>query len=196
MATNSVEESRHERRREATNRKIMNATLGIILADGVGAVTIEEVARRSGVAKTSIYRRFKNTKDLLERLTVTVDPVFSTDDLVPSRENLYVMMKRIISGFDGELGLRAVGIVLSSDNNHLRKVAMQVITPAYERFRSFLSHGQQSGVFRAGLNDTFLFHTVLGSMLANKALGGEDSDTWAQLMAHTLWPIISAELEQ
>lgn len=170
----TVDESRHERRREATNRKIMNATLGIILSEGAGAVTIEEVARRSGVAKTSIYRRFKNTKDLLERLTVTVDPAFSVDDLVPSRENLHVMMERIVAGFDGELGLHAVGIVLSSGNEHLKQVAMQVIAPAYERFRAFIRRGQQTGVFRADIDDAFLFRTTLGSLLASQALGEEN----------------------
>ena len=42
---------RRERLREQTDRKIMKATLGIVISDGIGAVTIEEVARRSGVAR-------------------------------------------------------------------------------------------------------------------------------------------------
>lgn len=43
--------SRREQLREQTDHKIMKATLAIVISDGVGAVTIEEVARRSGVAK-------------------------------------------------------------------------------------------------------------------------------------------------
>ena len=53
-------QSRREQLREQTDHKIMKATLAIVISDGVGAVTIEEVARRSGVAKTTIYRRYKN----------------------------------------------------------------------------------------------------------------------------------------
>ena len=45
-------QSRREQLREQTDHKIMKATLAIVISDGVGAVTIEEVARRSGVAKT------------------------------------------------------------------------------------------------------------------------------------------------
>ena len=47
-------QSRREQLREQTDHKIMKATLAIVISDGVGAVTIEEVARRSGVAKTTI----------------------------------------------------------------------------------------------------------------------------------------------
>ena len=57
-------QSRREQLREQTDHKIMKATLAIVISDGVGAVTIEEVARRSGVAKTTIYRRYKNADDL------------------------------------------------------------------------------------------------------------------------------------
>ena len=52
-------QSRREQLREQTDHKIMKATLAIVISDGVGAVTIEEVARRSGVAKTTIYRRYR-----------------------------------------------------------------------------------------------------------------------------------------
>lgn len=40
-----------EQQRERTDSKIMRATLEIIIAQGIGAVNIESVARRSGVAK-------------------------------------------------------------------------------------------------------------------------------------------------
>ena len=49
-----------------TDSKIMHATLEIIIAQGIGAVNIESVARRSGVAKTTIYRRYANTDDLID----------------------------------------------------------------------------------------------------------------------------------
>ena len=52
-------QGRREQLREQTDRKIMRATLEIMISKGVAAVTIEEVARRSGVAKTTIYRRYK-----------------------------------------------------------------------------------------------------------------------------------------
>ena len=98
---------RRERLREQTDRKIMKATLGIVISDGIGAVTIEEVARRSGVAKTTIYRRYRNADDLLQRIQPEVAGLPNFNDLKPSRSGLATMLRRIQNCFDSELGLKA-----------------------------------------------------------------------------------------
>ena len=60
---------RGERTREATDRKLMQTTLQIAVDRGISGVTIEEVARRSGVAKTTIYRRYHNADELLREIS-------------------------------------------------------------------------------------------------------------------------------
>ena len=159
-----------EQQRERTDSKIMRATLEIIIAQGIGAVNIESVARRSGVAKTTIYRRYANTDDLIRHLTLTVAPSLDFSALEPSRESLRTVLRRIIDCFDEEFELKAIGVVLSSENAHLRNIAKSVIEPAAERFYDFLRRGMAIGAFRDGLDAPFLFQTVLGSMLAYKAL--------------------------
>ena len=139
---------RRERLREQTDRKIMKATLGIVISDGIGAVTIEEVARRSGVAKTTIYRRYRNADDLLQRIQPEVAGLPNFNDLKPSRSGLATMLRRIQDCFDSELGLKAVGVVLSSDNATLKAIAAQVLAPAEERFVGFMERGIADGVFQ------------------------------------------------
>ena len=119
-----------EQQRERTDSKIMHATLEIIIAQGIGAVNIESVARRSGVAKTTIYRRYANTDDLIRHLTLTVAPSLDFSALEPSRESLRTVLRRIIDCFDEEFELKAIGVVLSSENDHLRSIAQGVIEPA------------------------------------------------------------------
>ena len=43
-------------RSESARTKLLAATAELLVTDGVGAVTAEEVARRSGVAKTTLDR--------------------------------------------------------------------------------------------------------------------------------------------
>ena len=182
-----------EQQRERTDSKIMRATLEIIIAQGIGAVNIESVARRSGVAKTTIYRRYANTDDLIRHLTLTVAPSLDFSALEPSRESLRTVLRRIIDCFDEEFELKAIGVVLSSENAHLRNIAQGVIEPAAERFYDFLRRGMASGAFRDGLDAPFLFQTVLGSMLAYKALGASSAAPhadWAGNMTGLLWASI------
>lgn len=182
-----------EQQRERTDSKIMRATLEIIIAQGIGAVNIESVARRSGVAKTTIYRRYANTDDLIRHLTLTVAPSLDFSALEPSRESLRTVLRRIIDCFDEEFELKAIGVVLSSENAHLRNLAKSVIEPAAERFYDFLRRGMAIGAFRDGLDAPFLFQTVLGSMLAYKALSTSSAvphADWAGNMTGLLWASI------
>lgn len=182
-----------EQQRERTDSKIMRATLEIIIAQGIGAVNIESVARRSGVAKTTIYRRYANTDDLIRHLTLTVAPSLDFSALEPSRESLRTVLRRIIDCFDEEFELKAIGVVLSSENAHLRNIANSVIEPAAERFYDFLRRGMAIGAFRDGLDAPFLFQTVLGSMLAYKACGTSSAvphADWAGNMTGLLWASI------
>jgi len=49
---------------EAARAKMLGAAQQIIVGDGMQACTVDEVARRSGVAKTTIYRHFENADRL------------------------------------------------------------------------------------------------------------------------------------
>ena len=170
----------------------MKATLAIVISDGVGAVTIEEVARRSGVAKTTIYRRYKNADDLLRRVQLEVAGLPDFSDVELSKNGLLTILQRIQGCFfDSELGLKAVGVVLSSDNPSLNAIADQVLVPAEKRFSEFVERGMKAGMFRNGLDPQFLFSTILGSMLACKALHGDASIPWPENMAAVLWPVMA-----
>ena len=185
---------RAARMREATDRKIMQATLDILMSDGIGAATIEEVSRRSGVAKTTIYRRYRNTDDLLHHLQIEAASVPDFADLTPTRDGVRMMLERIAACFNGEIGLKAVGVVLSTSNELLRGMARQMIEPAQDRFAGFLARGVAAGAFRRDVDARFLFGSVLGSMLACKALAPDDSgaaaSVWAERMTALLWPAL------
>ena len=187
-------EQRRERRREETDRKILQATLHIVATQGIGAVTIEEVARRSGVAKTTIYRRYRNTDDMLRRLSTMQWPasIITPTNLEPSRGNLQHMLEAATTRFDEEIGLKAVGAVLSANNGYFEQIVQQVIQPVKQRFAEFFAQGQQAGVFRGGLDLSFIFATIVGSMMANQALTDETGMSWAAQLPDLLWPMIAA----
>lgn len=59
-------------RSEEARRKALAAAMDVIVEKGVGDLTIEEVAQRSGVAKTTIYRHWP------ERASLIIDTVRSS----------------------------------------------------------------------------------------------------------------------
>src|SRR5262245_48706909 len=50
---------------EDAREKMLEAATDVVLDTGVARFSVDEVARRSGVAKTTIYRHFPNPKAML-----------------------------------------------------------------------------------------------------------------------------------
>lgn len=189
--TSMISTPRATRTREATDRKITQATLDILISDGIGAMTIEEVSRRSGVAKTTIYRRYRNTDDLLHHLQIEAVNLPEFEHLETTREGLHTLLERVAASFNSEIGLKAVGAVLSTNNQAVHGLARQIIDPAQQRFAQFIARGVANKAFCANADARFLFDTVLGSMLAAKALTPDTADAWADRMTALLWPALA-----
>jgi AcrR family transcriptional regulator len=180
--------SRRMRMREETDHKIMRATLQIAVSQGVGAVTIEEVARRSGVAKTTIYRRYRNTNDML--LNVQAHELPGSPDLsglAPTRANLVLLLEHVAQRFSSEIGISALGMALTSHNGFFSQIVERITAPVESLFRDFFMGAEQSGVLRENADVGFLFNTIIGSMAASQALHRENEHDWALHMADLLW---------
>lgn len=186
---------RGERTREATDRKLMQATLQIAVDCGISGVTIEEVARRSGVAKTTIYRRYHNAGELLREISAMY-PVNPDAGPVPSptREHFTQLLQRLVDWVrNNNIDVKRVGIVLSSEAEFFQHIVNQVITPWLSRVAAFLKQGVTQGVFRESVDEKLLLSTIIGSLVAYEAIEGKamDDDTaWAARMSDLLWPAL------
>jgi AcrR family transcriptional regulator len=188
---------RGRRMRAETDRKILQACLQIAITQGIGAVSIEEVAKRSGVAKTTIYRRYRNSEDMLAQVqTLEFGRTPELAELSATHPNLQLMLERIVQHFSSQIGIEAVGIVLSTRNRYFSRIVEQAILPERRRFADFLHRGERAGVLRSELDAAFLFNTIIGSMIASQALPLQSTsmaDTqWAKRMADLIWPAIAA----
>jgi AcrR family transcriptional regulator len=85
---------RHSGRRARSEEAILDATRELIEEVGVGGLTIEGVAARSGVAKTTIYRRWRDRDELA--LAILIDmtaEINAPPDLGDTRKELLTFVK-------------------------------------------------------------------------------------------------------
>ena len=105
MSANAHTNSRTQR----TEAAILDATRELLAERGVGALTIEGVAARSGVAKTTIYRRWRDKDELaLAVLIDATEAVRTPPDIGDTRKellNFITSATRIITENDVLAGL-------------------------------------------------------------------------------------------
>ena len=194
--TDTTATPRGERTREATDRKLMRATLQIAVDRGISGVTIEEVARRSGVAKTTIYRRYHNADELLHEISAMYLAIPDPDPVPsPTREHFTQLLQRLVDWVrDNDIDVKRVGIVLSSEAEFFQHIVDQVVTPWLERVGAFPQAGSRAGrVFARTLTRSCCCPRLSDLLVAYEAIEGKamDDDTaWASRMADLLWPAL------
>lgn len=75
---------------------MLDAAQAIIVADGLDACTVDEVSRRSGVAKTTIYRHFANGDELVIAAIECIKTDVDTPDTGSLAGDLRSMVERFI----------------------------------------------------------------------------------------------------
>jgi AcrR family transcriptional regulator len=68
---------------QSVEDRILDAAAGCVLAYGVDRVTLAEIARRAGISRPTVYRRYPDTRSILAAL-LTMRITHALDD-VPSR---------------------------------------------------------------------------------------------------------------
>lgn len=98
-------------RRIRSRDRLLDAATELLMSGGVEAVTVEAVTRRSKVARTTLYRNFGNSTELLaaafERLIPQVDSVPDTGSVRDRLVELLVRKSAVIGQASTQLGLFA-----------------------------------------------------------------------------------------
>lgn len=79
------------------NRSILEATLDLFLEDGFDAMSIESVAERAGVGKSTIYRRWQSKEELV---IATIDNLYEGVE-VPDTGDVRADLARVVKHMHG-----------------------------------------------------------------------------------------------
>ena len=163
-----------------TRRRVIAATIGLIDKVGYRSVTVDAVARASGVSKSTIYRHWSSRNDLvLDAFTSYVDEsteVADTGDAIADlRTYLLKLAFRVSLGGAGPI---VTGLI--SDSLGHREFAeafrAKVIEPRRHGFLQILLRGQQRGQIRKDVDLTSAVDAIYGSIHHRLLMTGQPID--------------------
>ena len=156
------------------DRAILDAAIDLFVEEGYEGMSMEGVAARAGVGKTTIYRRWESKEDLIvaaiDELIFEVEPLDTGSlrrDLVELLTQLQVVMS---SSRAGEVFPRMVPHVAAG--TPLGRAYLQgVIGPRFELLRSVLARAAQRGEVPADLDAELVRGLLVGPIIIRKLLG-------------------------
>jgi AcrR family transcriptional regulator len=170
------------RRAERSRKAILDATRELLADEGgVRALTVEAVAARSGVAKTTIYRRWRDKWELaldavmIDMLPRFVDPV----DVGDTRGELAAFVTRVVAFLSSSPygpAMQALVSQIATDPELGRVYREQVVEPRRAQLRPVLERGIARGDLRPDIDLELVHELLVGPVFYRLLFSGAPLD--------------------
>uniref|UniRef100_A0AAU2JL87 TetR/AcrR family transcriptional regulator n=1 Tax=Streptomyces sp. NBC_00049 TaxID=2903617 RepID=A0AAU2JL87_9ACTN len=163
MESSPSEPARPVGRGRKAQAAVRAATLAELLDRGYAELTVEGVAQRAGVHKTTLYRRWK------DRASLVVDALaehFATDIPIPDtgavETDLQALARALVQSMSGPVG-RAVQTAMFSDAGRLPEVAeakQRIFADRFRRAEPVVARAIERGELPADTDPAELIKTL------------------------------------
>jgi AcrR family transcriptional regulator len=146
---------------------ILRAALELGEEVGFDALTIERIAGRTGVAKTTIYRRWPNVSAIvMDAFLTEVTKAATIRERATARESFSVSMKLLARAYRGQLGkiMRALLGHAQVDDRLLEAVKIRWVEPRRQIAREIVRRGIKNGELRPGLDPDVVLDILYGAI--------------------------------
>ncbi|MGH2674155.1 MAG: TetR/AcrR family transcriptional regulator [Actinomycetota bacterium] len=157
------------------DRAILDAAIDLFVQEGFEGMSIEGVAARAGVGKTTIYRRWSSKEDLIvaaiDEVIFEVEPL-DTGSLRRDLVDLITQLQMVMSSSRaGEVFPRMVPHVAAGTPLG-RAYLSRVIGPRFELLRSVLARAAERGEVPGDLDAELVRGLLVGPVMIWKLTGG------------------------
>lgn len=179
-------------RQQPTERRIAEGTLALLRSKGPTAVTIEAVSTMTGMARTTIYRRYK---DRNEMLAAAVEPIAAPDAPAPRSDPaalLLWLVEQSLRSVDPGIGLGGIAALLTDADPEFTELIRSVLVRHRASLAQVVRERMASGEVRGDLEVEVFLDSIIGAYFAEQARTGTVADGWAEAVARTLLAAFTA----
>ena len=165
-------------RRQRTDDQIIEAALALVREGGPQKVTVGSVAARSAVARTTIYRRYRDRDELLRTALNRI-----ADQAVPPNhlsvgEKLRWVLTRVRVVLEEGLGRGGVAAVLADSDPQFTEAFRSALALHLEPLKVSIAVDTDSGFLRPDVDADVAVNLFFGAYLGEVLRYGEPRPDW------------------
>lgn len=169
---------------------IAESTLYLLRAGGPRAVTVEAVAAHSGIAKTTIYRRHRDRREMLAAAMSRLAALAPIDLAADAPERLRWFIRHAVEAVDGGIGFGGFASLLTGEDPEFSALFRQVLVDQRAKLATVIDASKADGSMRADIETETLIDAVVGAHIAERARTGGLADDWQQRLFDLFWPAV------
>jgi AcrR family transcriptional regulator len=174
----------------SVDERIAEATLQLLRAGGPRSVTVEAVTAASGVAKTTIYRRYRDRRDVLSAALKRLATPTPLDPRSDPAERLRWFIARAIETVEQGVGLGGVAAMLTDEDPEFKALFRQILVEQRGHLAAALESWKADGSIRADVDSATLIDAVVGAYIAEHARSNTVANGWEEKLFDLFWPAV------
>ncbi|MCG7254261.1 TetR family transcriptional regulator [Corynebacterium hadale] len=179
-----------------TEERIYASVLRIAQREGFSATSIDAVVADSGVAKTTIYRRYADRKemlvDALDNIAISIPNIvdyYSEDDAL-TKEAFREYITELGSFIEDNVGTRVFGSLIASADPLVVAWRERFEEAFYDRFIEDIEDAQTKGTLRPEADPGVVGAMVVGAVILRSTFNVGSAKLQAKRITEVLWPVI------
>ncbi|MBX3100094.1 MAG: TetR/AcrR family transcriptional regulator [Salinibacterium sp.] len=174
------------------DERIFTAALDIVRGKGPLAVSVESVAAASGVAKTTIYRRYENRESLLTAAIMSAATTVEFPSALSAKDSLRWVLRHARDTIENVVGRGTIAAVIMNEDPQFTELLLGMIRNSTRPLRVDLRERALAGEIKADLDIELAMSVVLGVVVAELIRGRATEDDWVEAVLALLWPAFEA----
>ena len=186
------ERARPGRPREASlDQRLHAAVLELLRTGGPAAITVDAVTSASGVAKTSIYRRYANRGELL---TAVLTAAIGRPDVPVEgevREKIRAALDRVWHQMGDVLGPGGLAAIVGNTDPEFTDLFRAALRPYVDALVGRIRDDVDGGLLRPDLDAEGVVSLMVGAYLGELVRHGEVAPDWLDRSLEMLWALMA-----
>jgi AcrR family transcriptional regulator len=187
----SGESRRGRPRHPETDAKITAAAFELLRTGGPGAVNIDAVAQHCGVARTTIYRRYRTREELLATILdeIVEEPFAPPDQSL--EDQLHWTLERVRTLLEEGLGRGGMAAVLADSDPEFTEALQRRLHNALGALKRDIATAVEAGRLGDNVDPDAMVGAMFGSYLAEVLQHGTPRPGWGDRTVALLLPAIA-----
>jgi AcrR family transcriptional regulator len=171
------------------DRLILETTHRLLREHGYDRLTIDRVAREAGVARTTVYRRYRDKADLVSAAIQTMSDRSKRLDSGDARRDLVAHLEHVRRNY----GMSLAGTLLMEEPYNPRLIELfreRMVLPQRQAVRDTIQLGIQRGQIRPDVDVERALDLLLGALFGAVFARGRPDTGWPEQIVDELWPAL------
>ena len=179
-------------RHPEVDARIFDAALTLLRSRGPLAVSVESVAAASGVAKTTIYRRYENRESLLTAAVTSAATTVEFPVGMTAQDSLRWVLRHARDTIENVVGRGTVAAVIMNEDPQFTELLLGMIRNSTRPLRADLRERALAGEIKADVDVELAMSILLGVVVAELIRGRPTGEDWVDSVLALLWPAFAA----